>query len=261
MSAPPSLSATVTGIDADGTLANAAAKRSLETLGMSDVIGDLGTKSSNTTASKNINSRRSGGGALTSSSSAGRHHHAAAPSHIASYFTQTKQRLDQARCTSLTLQQLAAKLPAVKADARHGTPFTDTVGERARHAVHVAKLLGRDPADFPPLVFPPGGVVDAIEELIDTLETDLAHSKSSSSGGVEMPLCETFIRGECTRGVTCSLSHSRDAVTGWVTPWLRRHTHSNAAVISQLAKASPEGSLLPPVQCTLSPGANSRLPS
>ena len=53
-------------------------------------------------------------------------------------------------------------------------------------------------------------------------------------------------RGECTRGVTCSLSHSRDSVAEWATKWLRTHTHSNAQQIAQLSKHAPAGTVLPP---------------
>jgi hypothetical protein len=155
--------------------------------------------------------------------------------HLATYFKQTKQRLTQLQRTSMTLDQLLDKLPGVKNDPRFPS-FTDQVGERARHAANVAKQLGRQTSEFPPLVFAPGGVMDALEELIEELERELARSKYESMKGREVPVCEAFLRGECPRGVTCPFSHVMESVQSWVSQWLRKAVYVSSATVQVTAQ-------------------------
>ena len=147
--------------------------------------------------------------------------------HVAAYLKPTKARLVSLQCTSVTLDELLARLPSVKNDPRFPS-FTDHVGERARHAAIVARQLGRSTSDFPPLVFPPGGVMDSLEDLIEGLEADLVRTKSDAMKSRDVAVCEHFIRGECPRGVTCPFSHVQESLRAWAEKWLRRVVFSSS---------------------------------
>ena len=79
-----------------------------------------------------------------------------------------------------------------------------------------AKEVSRDVT----LRFLPGELVPELDALVREKEHQLGLALRHRRGAADLPLCDAFLRGECTRGVTCGYSHDHERLATYVRRWL-----------------------------------------
>jgi hypothetical protein len=148
--------------------------------------------------------------------------------------------LEKAGTSSITLAILQHKVRDVVEDAKL-PKYGDLVLEKVAHIKRIAAQLGECVEDYPALHFGPGRLLDEMNALIQRKEQALLANKSRKMNRTNIPLCEDFLHGCCTRGVTCNESHTVDSLNTRVAKILEDDVGERGSVVlTILERYGPE---------------------
>lgn len=148
------------------------------------------------------------------------------------YFKSFNETLERLNCTSITIPHLIERLQTLQFEhqysvtaqvamqGKHQPKFRDSVQSRLQLLQNIARQLDRPLSSFGRLTFQPGGLADALDDLIDQLEEELTESKSEDMNRKNVDLCRNFFEGKCPKGVTCSFSHTKESMEREIQKWL-----------------------------------------
>jgi Leucine-rich repeat (LRR) protein len=110
--------------------------------------------------------------------------------------------------STLSIATLCGRVGDVPNDPRFPR-YGALVEERLEHLKRIADQLGEDIAEYPHLVFRPGGLTEELGALIRKKEDCLAERKAQNQqDSANIRLCREYYHGRCDRGVTCGDSHT-----------------------------------------------------
>jgi Leucine-rich repeat (LRR) protein len=110
--------------------------------------------------------------------------------------------------STLSIATLCGRVGDVPNDPRFPR-YGALVEERLEHLKRIADQLSEDIAEYPHLVFRPGGLTEELGALIRKKEDCLAERKAQNQQeNANIRLCREYYHGRCDRGVTCGDSHT-----------------------------------------------------
>ena len=142
---------------------------------------------------------------------------------IPNYYRSSVFCLEKLTTSGISLLQLEAKFKERidSPDTPQGA-YTASVLDRVAHIRRIAIQLGEDIARYPQLQFPPGKLLEELNYVIAAKEKELLETKKQSKNKESAQVCDQFLYGICSRGVTCSFSHTTDALVSWLEHWLAK---------------------------------------
>ena len=142
--------------------------------------------------------------------------------------------LEKAGTSSVTLAILQQKVRDVVEDPKL-PKYGDLVLEKVAHIKRIAAQLGENVDDYPPIHFGPGRLLDEMNALIARKEQALLASKSRNMSRTNISLCEEFLHGCCTRGVTCNDSHTVESLHTRIVKMLDEDADERGDVVLTIA--------------------------